>query len=297
MTVREYRDCDLVVDSRLDLAEGPVWGSALESCLYWVGILDGSVHRFDFRTNVHDRWEVGQPVGSLAIRQSGGLVLAIQDGFATMDLESQAISLVAPVELDDKSQRMNDGSCDAAGRFWAGTMSAGDAIEGSGSLYQLDADGSVLCKLRGITISNGIGWSPDDTTMYFVDTPTRRIDAFDFNATDGRILNRRCVVEIPQDSGSLDGLAVDEEGFVWVAVWGAGEVRRYSPQGEHVSSLKLPVTAPSSCAFGGDDLETLYVTTARISLTPDEVIAQPTAGGIYGANVGVRGCPVAMAAF
>ena len=176
-------------------------------------------------------------------------------------------------------------------------MSANVPVAGSGSLYRLNADGSVDCQLGDITISNGIGWSPDDSLMYFVDTPTRRIDSFDFDPIDGQIANRRCVVEIPRDSGSLDGLAVDEDGFIWVAVWGAGEVRRYSPGGEHVSSLKLPVSAPSSCAFGGVDLGTLFVTTARLSLSSEELIAQPTAGGIYAANVGVRGLPVTMASF
>ena len=297
MTFSELHDCDLVVDSRLSLAEGPVWGSSSNNSLYWVGILDGTVHRFNTATNVHDRWETGQPVGSLAIRKSGGLLLAMQDGFATMDLDTSVIDLVAPVEFENKGQRMNDGSCDSMGRFWAGTMSAGDAVLGSGSLYRLDADGSVTTHLRGITISNGIGWSPDDSIMYFIDTPTRRIDACDFNATDGNIINRTPLVEIPSGSGSLDGLAVDEEGCIWVAVWGASEVRRYSPLGEHLSSLKLPVTAPSSCAFGGSNLDILFITTARISLTPEEILAQPTAGGVFAANVGVRGCPVAMAAY
>ena len=297
MTILEWRECDLVVDCRLDLAEGPVWGSPAENSLYWVGILDGSVHRFNLSTHDHDRWDVGQPVGSLAIRMAGGLILAMQDGFATMNTQTKAIELIAPVENDDRNQRMNDGTCDSSGRFWAGTMSANVPVAGSGSLYRLNADGSVDCQLGDITISNGIGWSPDDSLMYFVDTPTSRIDSFDFDPIDGQIANRRCVVEIPRDSGSLDGLAVDEDGFIWVAVWGAGEVRRYSPGGEHVSSLKLPVSAPSSCAFGGVDLGTLFVTTARLSLSSDELIAQPTAGGIYAANVGVRGLPVTMASF
>ncbi len=186
------------------------------------------------------------------------------------------------------------GGRDSAGRFWAGTMSAGDPVVGSGSLYRLDGDGTVTTMLGGLTISNGIGWSSDDRYLYFVDSPTRRIDRFDFDRDSGTISNRMPLVEIEVGVGSADGLAVDAEGCIWLAVWGSSQVRRYSPSGQWIGSLTLPVTCPSSCAFGGPNWETLFVTTARISLTPQEQEREVVAGGIFAADVGVSGVPVAL---
>lgn len=289
----ELSASELIVDCRLSLSEGPAW-DARDGVLYWASILDGEVHGYSPSTGQSSCWDIGQYVGAVVPRRRGGLMLAVRDGFGTLDPTTGAFQLQAPVELDRTDQRMNDGGVDSDGRFWAGTMSAGDPVQGSGSLYRLDSDGSTTTMLGGLTISNGIGWSPDDRYMYFVDSPTRRIDRFDFDADIGTIANRTTIVEIEVGAGSADGLAVDADGCIWVAVWGSSQVRRYSPAGECIASLTLPVTCPSSCAFGGQDWSTLFVTTARLSLTPEEQEREIVAGGIFAADVGVSGIPIAL---
>ena len=291
MSIRVIGGAELLVDCRNDVGEGPLWDDRRHALL-WLDVLVGHVYRYSLSTGVHERWEIGQPVGCLSLDRSGRVVLGMRDGFAELDTASGAVALFAPVELDDPGQRMNDGKCDSLGRIWAGTMTLGDPVPGSGSLYRLDADGTVTSVLTGLTISNGIGWSPDDTIMYFVDTATESLDAFDFDLAAGTISNRRTIASVPRATASLDGLAVDETGCVWVAMWGTGEVRCFSPDGEHIATLEVPVSASSSCAFGGDDLGTLFVTTARLNVSDGELADRPTAGGVFAADVGVRGLPV-----
>jgi sugar lactone lactonase YvrE len=293
--MRVIGGADLLIDSRNEVGEGPLWDDR-RNALLWLDVLAGHVHRYSLSTRVHEHWEIGQPVGCLSLDRSGRIVMGMRDGFAELDTASGANSLFAPVELDRTDQRMNDGKCDALGRIWAGTMGLADPVQGSGSLYRLDLDGSVTSMLTGLTISNGIGWSPDDTIMYFVDTATERLDAFDFDLAAGTISNRRTLASVPRGVASLDGLAVDESGCVWVALWGVGEVRCYAPDGEQIATLEVPVSASSSCAFGGHDLSTLFVTTARLNLTDKELADQPTSGGVYAADVGVRGLPVMRSA-
>lgn len=293
--MQQLSACEVLVDCRLDLSEGPAWHAA-EGALYWVSILDGVVHRYHLSSGEHRTWEVGQMVGAVVVRESGGMMLAIRDGFATLDTVSGMTTLVAEVESTDRGQRMNDGKCDARGRFWAGTMSASTPVPGSGTLYRLDADRTVTPMLGGVTISNGLGWSPDNRTMYFIDTPTGRVDAFDFDLASGTIDNRRGCAQVTQGEASPDGMAVDAEGCLWVAVWGVGEVRRYSPDGRHCATLRTPLPAPSSCAFGGSGLDTLMITTARLGLTPEQCAEFPHSGSILAADVGVVGLPVATCA-
>ena len=291
--MQEFHDSELIVDCRLSLSEGPAWDQR-DGVLYWVSILDGEVHRYSPSSGKTQAWDLGQYVGAVVPRRSGGVAVAVRDGFGTFAPDTGVFEITRAIERDRRDQRMNDGGVDSAGRFWAGTMSAGDLVEGSGSLYRLDADGTVRTMLDGLTISNGIGWSPDDRFMYFVDSPTRRIDRFDFDAGAGTISNRTPLVEIEVRAGSADGLAVDVEGCIWLAVWGSSQVRRYSPTGEWIGSLNLPVTCPSSCAFGGPNWDTLFITTASLSLTPEEREAEVVAGGVFAANVGVAGVPIAL---
>lgn len=279
---------DLVVDCRLSLAEGPIWDMAA-SRLLWVSILDGEVHSWDPVSRSHRKWVVGQPVGAVAPTESGGILLAIQDGFAMLDTITGSISLVADVERDRPDQRFNDGKCDPRGRFWAGTMSAGDPVLGSGTLYRLTSDGDVRATLSGVTISNGLGWSPDGGTMYYVDTPTRQISAFPFDLELGEIGSPKVLVDIPERLGYPDGLCMDDEGCIWLALWGPGLIHRYDPDGRHIGTVNVAVPAVSSCAFGGADFSTLYITTARLSLTPEQLDHYPHAGGVFAVDVGVKG--------
>jgi sugar lactone lactonase YvrE len=284
-------DVELVVDAHAELGEGPVWDS-VRGILYWLDVLAGHLHVFDPRTGLDRVLEFGEPIGSVAPRTSGDLLLATPRGFVVADPDNGVrTTVLAPVEADNPDTRMNDGGVDPAGRFWAGTMIDGTA--GAGTLYRLEPDGDVRPTVTGVSISNGIGWSPDGRTMYYIDTPTGGVDAFDFDVATGAATGRRRVIDLStSDVGSPDRLAVDAEGFVWVATWGSAAVRRFAPDGVPDAVVTLPVTAVSSCAFGGADLGDLYVTTATYGLTPDERRAQPSAGGLFRCRPGVRGQPV-----
>ncbi len=287
--VRHFTDVDLALDARAELGEGATWDRGIAR-LIWIDIMPGCVHLFNPADGTDRRIDVGQPVGAAVPCSSGGLMLALRDGFARLDPDSGALDFIAPVEADRRDNRMNDGGCDAAGRFWAGTMAL-DAGPGQGTLYRLDPDGRVHTMITPVGISNGLDWSLDGRTMYYVDTLTSRIDRFDFDAADGSIANRREFATIDPADGFPDGLTVDSEGGVWVALWGGGAVRRYQPDGRLDRVVRLPVTHPTTCAFGGPDLDDLYITSATCALSDEERGRQPSAGGLFRHRPGVAGRP------
>ena len=240
------------------LGEGPCWDPA-EGALYWTDIPAHRVHRLA-ADGTHTSWDAGQPVGAIVLRAGGGLVLAAKDGFWTLDPATGELALLAHAEPDVPENRMNDGACDKAGRFFAGTM-AEDESPGAGTLYRLGTDHQVTRVLGGVSISNGIGWSLDESRMYYVDSPTLGIDVFDYDAGSGTIGNRRVFAAV--GGGAIpDGLAVDADGCVWVALWGGAAVSRYGPDGRLRQTLEIPADNVTCCAFGGPDLGTLYITTA-----------------------------------
>lgn len=285
--IRDARP-EVVAVPRAELGEGPCWDPRA-GLLYWVDIPAGRIHWYDPIDRSHDSAAVGQPVGAVAPRAAGGLVAAVRDGFAFCDPETGTLDLVAPVEADKPGNRMNDGKCDPAGRFFAGTK-AEDDTPGAGALYRLDADLTVTRVVDGVTISNGLDWSPDGRLLYFVDSPTRRIDLFDRDPGTGLVAGRRPFVELPADAGWPDGLTVDAEGCVWVALWGGAAVRRYRPDGRLDRVLRMPASRVTSCAFGGPDLDVLYVTTAAAD-PRSSVPAEPDAGALFACRVGVAGRP------
>jgi len=282
-------EAELELEAKTELGEGPVW-DPLGRCLYFVDILRGHVHRYEPATRTFGTFRIGQSVGAIALTESGGLVLAVRDGFARLNVESGDVSVIAKVEADRPHLRMNDGNCDAAGRFWAGTMAL-DERPDAGTLYRLSPGGQVEVMLRPVTISNGIDWTDDERSMYFIDTAAGSVDVFDFEATTGAISNRRTFVGIAREQGAPDGLTVDADGFVWVSLWGGGAVHRYAPSGALDHVVRLPVTHPTSCAFGGSDLRDLYITTASVALTPGERARQPQAGGLFRCRPGPSGRP------
>jgi sugar lactone lactonase YvrE len=279
----------LVLGTQAELGEGPVW-DPIDACLYFVDILRGHVHRYDPAGGESRLYQVDRMVGAVAAARSGSLILAVRDGFARLDRSTGTVTTIAEVEADRPGQRMNDGKCDAAGRFWAGTMAL-DERQAAGALYRLDPDGSVHAMLSGVTISNGLDWSEDGRTMYFIDSPTQSVDVFDFDLASGAIANRRTLVRIPAECGMPDGLTLDAEGHVWVSLWGGGALHRYRPDGTLDDVLRLPTRYPTSCAFGGPDLGDLYVTTASIRLSERERAEQPSAGGLFRMRPGVPGRP------
>ena len=280
---------ELVLDARAELGEGPRWDARAQRLL-WVDIMRGRVHAFRPGHAACRSVDVGRPVGALAGTADGGIVLAVAGGFARLDWDSGQVRMLAAVEADRPQNRMNDGACDPAGRFWAGTMAL-DEGPGAGALYRLDPDGTVRTMLTGVSISNGIDWSLDGRRMYYVDSPTRRIDVFDLDGQSGGITNRRPFATIPAEAGIPDGLTVDADGFVWLALWGGAALRRYAPDGTLERTVPLPVSHPTSCAFGGAALDELYVTSARRPLSVEERKREPEAGSLLRLRPGVKGRP------
>ena len=278
---------EVASDAGAELGEGPAWDSR-SSELAWVDITPGRVH-FLGPGGGERTVEVGQPVGAVVPRASGGHVLAVRDGFAALAGDGTVTSL-AHVEHERPGNRMNDGKYDRHGRLWAGTMAL-DETPGAGALYRLDPDATVSTILEGVTISNGLAWSLDDRTMYYVDTPTQRIDRLDYDPSTGEVENRRPLFAIPARDGSPDGMALDSEGFLWVALHGGGAVRRYAPDGVLDRVIELPASNVTSCAFGGPELEELYITCARQGLSREQLAREPLAGALFRHRPGVRGLP------
>lgn len=281
---------ELALDVRAELGEGPLWDDRRQRLLF-VDIMRGRVHEFDPATGADRVVEFPWPVGAVALHENGDWLIAAANGFHTANPETGTTQLVAPVEADLVGNRMNDGYVDARGRFWAGTMNM-HGVRDEGTLYRLDPNGTVSPMITGVSISNGIDWSPDNRTAYYVDTPTGRIDAFDFDLESGALSGRRPFVEIPSHAGSPDGLIVDADGGVWVCLWQGAAVRRYDPDGRLDTILPMPATKVTKCAFGGADLDELFITTAWIGLSDSERTEQPLAGGLFRCRPGVKGKPV-----
>ncbi len=281
---------ELVFDVRAELGEGPLWDDRRRRLLF-VDIMRGHVHEFDPATGEDRVVEFPWPVGAVALQESGDWVLAAATGFHHANPATGETRLIAEVEADRPGNRMNDGYVDARGRFWAGTMNM-HRVRHEGTLYRLDTDGSVSPVLTGVSTSNGIDWSPDNRTAYYADTPTGRVDAFEFDLRTGALFQRRPFVEIPSEQGSPDGVIVDAEGGVWVCLFRGGAVRRYAPDGVLDTVINMPATLVTKCAFGGPGLDELFITTAWIGLSEIERAAQPLAGGLFRFRPGVKGKPV-----
>jgi sugar lactone lactonase YvrE len=262
------------------LGEGPVW-DARDQSLYWVDIPESRVHRIAADGSLGS-WDTGQPVGTVIPRASGGLVVAVRDGFMALDPASGTLTTLAEVEKDRPENRMNDGACDRAGRFYAGTM-ADDESPGAGALYRLDPDLSVTRLVTGVGTSNGIGWSPDERLMYYIDSQVHRVDVFDYDPATGEIDGRRPFAAVGDGDVVPDGLTVDADGGVWVAVWGGYAILHHDPEGQVIETVDLPAARVSSCVFGGPDLDRLYITTAA---GPGE-----SAGALFVCEPGVTGQP------
>lgn len=274
-------DAECVVDCANELGEGALW-CPLEQRLWWIDIQKPTLWRWQPGGAVQ-HWPLPKPPGSFALRKDGGFLFAFRSGLATLDKPGAEVKWLPGLEPGD--ERFNDGKCDRAGRFWAGTM---DRKLGSPicRLYRVGTDFKVEPMDRGFTISNGIGWSPDNRTMYFTDTPSRRIYRYDFDAASGTIANRRVFVEVDPGHGGPDGMTVDSQGCVWSAQFDRWCVNRYDSDGKLERSVRLPVQRPTTCMFGGPNLDTLYVTSAAMGLA-----GQENAGGLFALDPGVRGLP------
>lgn len=279
---------ELVWDGKALVGEGPAW-DARDGTLLFVDIEGRTVYRLDPRTGAVDRWDVGDYVGAVVPRRAGGVVITLSDGFYHLDLATGRRHRLAAVEADRPENRFNDGKCDPQGRFWAGTLHLAER-DPLGTLYCLEPDLTVRPVLSQVTISNGLGWSPDGSIMYFIDTAIRAVSAFDFDAETGAIRNRRPVIAIQE--GGPDGMAVDQEGMVWVAHWGGSRISRFDPgTGRRLQAWHLPVSQVTSLTFGGKDWQDVYVTSARRGLGPDDLAREPAAGGLFHFRSDTPGLP------
>jgi sugar lactone lactonase YvrE len=284
---------ECVVREEAIVGESPVW-SPREQALYWVDITGQKIHRFHPASGDNETFQLPEPVTALAMRAKGGVVLSLRKDFALFDTESQQLTKLGDPEVDRPDNRFNDAKCDRQGRFWAGTMGAIHWDEACGALYRLDADSSITRLQDEVICANGMGWSPDNRTMYFTESFRYAIFAYDFDAAAGTIANRRVFAEVDRASGGFpDGLTVDAEGHVWSVHNAIGRVVRYTPDGRIERTIELPVTRPCGCTFGGEGFDTLYITTARETLTPEQLAKYPLSGSLFAATPGVRGLPEA----
>lgn len=259
---------------------------ARERALYWVGINDRKVFRLDEAGTVTS-WDTPVRVGSLAPRATGGLVAGTDRGLALIDLEADEFEFVVNPESDRPGNRFNDGKVDRSGRFWAGTMDDSER-EASGTLYRFGSDLSWTAIDGGYRVTNGPAFSPDGRVMYHNDSALQVTYAFDVDEA-GNATNRREFARYGKEEGYPDGMTVDADGCLWAAFWDGWCVRRFSPDGERLAELRVPVQRPTSCAFGGEDLGTLFITSARRDLQGTDLAKQPLAGGLFAADVGVAG--------
>ena len=283
-------DARLVLDTQSIVGEGPIWDSSRQ-VLIWVDVFAKQMHLFDPQSATDRVIIFDQMPTAVVPRKSGGLMLALEHGFAAFDVDAEKLELWSDPESDIPGNRFNDGKCDPAGRFWAGTMTY-DGSEPTGALYCLDTDRSVTKKVTGVYISNGIAWTADRKTMYYVDSMTHGVDAFDYEIDSADITNRRRIIDIPQDEGIPDGMTIDTDGNLWIAQWGGKCVSHYDPAtGKLIDKVTVPATNVTACWFGGPHLNRLYITTAREAVPEEELAGQPQAGGLFCAEPGAKGLP------
>jgi sugar lactone lactonase YvrE len=271
------------------VGESPLWHAA-EKRLYWVDIQGKKIHRLDPATGRNETFNLPDLVTCLAFRKKRGLVLTLRKEIAFFDPDSGKLETVARVEGDKPHNRFNDGHVDPQGRFWAGTMGDPGWDKPVGTLYRFGSDCWAKPVRGEIVCSNGTGWSPDGKTMYHTESFRYAIFAYDFDADSGSISNRRLFARVDRKLGAFpDGLCVDAEGFIWSNQVGIGKVVRYDPAGRIEGEILLPVPRAVGCGFGGDDLGTLFITSARETMTPQQLRDAPLSGSIFAVEPGVKG--------
>lgn len=273
-----------------DLGEGPLWDHRQET-LWWVDIERSHLFSYDPATSEQRTFQSPTPITVLGLHEGGGFVTAGQKGFGFWDDATETLDLLVDPERDLPNTRFNDGAVDPMGSFWAGTMNPSDSGKPANGLYRLNRDASVTRILDDVTVANGIGWSPDRRTMYFTDTRKRTIFVFDYDANTGSVSNRRPFVSFSPAEGVPDGLCVDADGCIWSALWGGAKIIRFNPDAERQLDISVPASQVTSCAFGGEALDELFITTARTGLSAQERARQPLAGDLFRYRPGVQGQP------
>jgi len=274
------------------LGEVPIWCERSRK-LWWVDVRVPALQSLDLSSNEHRKYPLrGKTVGSWGLRELGGMIVSMEDGIHSFDPSTGAQERLVEIEADKSGHRLNEGRVDRRGRFWVGTMH--DSVrEPIGNFYRVTPNFEVLKVFDGVNIPNSVVMSPDDRIMYFADTPANKIWVFDFDIDGGNISNRRIFRDLTGHPGAPDGSAMDADGCLWNAEYGGSRVVRYTPKGEIDRIIQLPVSQVTCCAFGGEKLDTLYITTASQKLAPEELVKQPLAGGLFAIMPGVTGLPEA----
>lgn len=277
---------ELILDAKSDLGEGAIWHPK-EKKLYWVDINRGLLHRYDPATGLNGTTELGQKAGTVVPTNKGNAIVALHDGIYLYRFASGKLKLLQPnPEKSTTGNRFNDGKCDPAGRFWVGTIGP----DNSAALYRMDADNSIRVMKREVGTSNGIVWSRNRKTMYYTDTNTGKVVAYDYDNRTGGISGPRDAIVVPREMGAPDGSTTDAEGMIWIAHWGGSCVARWNPEtGELLCKVEVPAKHVTSCAFGGKNLDILYITTAREGLGEKDLQEYPLSGGLFAVKPGVKG--------
>ncbi len=279
----------LEYEFKAKLGEGALWNYKTSE-LYWIDIEGKYFYIYNPITKQNTSYKMPSRIGTVVPYTKSEVIVALQDGIYKFNIVNRKLTLFSNIESTLTENRFNDGKCDPAGNFWVGSMHMNNTELATGNLYRITKEGTADKKLSDVKISNGIVWSKDEKTMYYIDTPKGNISAFNYDIENGTISNERVVVTIPESIGYPDGMAIDEEGMLWVGLWNGNAVGRFNPNtGQLISKIKVPAHNVTACAFGGENLETLYITTARVDMTEKELEEKPLSGSLFAINPGVKG--------
>ncbi len=279
---------EILYEIKADLGEGAFWNYQTQE-FFWIDILKNQLHIYNPQTKKNRTIKMPSPIGTVVPDDQNSAIVALEDGIYKVDVASEEISIVSDVEKEVKGNRFNDGKCDPNGNLWVGSMHYGQSSP-EAKVYKIEKDGKTTMMIDSVTISNGIVWTKDHKTMYYIDTPTSQIRAYDYNAEDATISNERVAVEVNEEDGSPDGMTIDSEDKLWVGMWNGDAVARYDPiSGKLMSKIEVPAHNVTSCAFGGPNLDLLYITTAAVDMTPEEANAKPLSGALFVVKPGVKG--------
>ena len=282
---------EIVLDTRMTIGESPTW-VAEEAALYFVDVKAPALHRYHPASGHTKSWPLTSDVGAFCLMADGGVLVALRNGLSRLDLDTGELEALVPAPFDPKLFRFNEGGCDPVGRFWVGVMF--DPLEGNppaqkGELRSFTLHGGLRREPDAAELHNGMAWSADGGSLYLSHSYMRTIWRFDFDCVEGRLGQKELFAELPEKFGIPDGAAIDVEGGYWCALHGGGRIRRYHRDGSVDRDLEWPVSQPTMCAFAGDDLDTLYVTTASDNMTEDQLAAEPHAGALFRFKPGVKG--------
>lgn len=281
-------EAKLLYPSECILAEGPLWHPERNSC-FWVDIEGGVLYEYGWDSQQVNTWSFDHKLAFVIQGKGSELILGLDRRLARFDLQTEKLEWLEDLEPNLPNNRFNDGACDRRGRIWAGTMDM-DTKEGGGTLYCIEEGGTSRKKVENVSISNGLAWSLDNRTFYYIDTPTQKVQAFHFDEASGDIVGDKDVIQVPNDMGSPDGMAVDAEGKLWIAHYGGFGVFRWDPSsGRLLEKIEVPVPNVTSCAFAGPDLDVLIITTARENMSEADLAKYPDSGGIFYAKTKLKG--------